>query len=154
MENKGKHSTKENLEHMVNETLPATVEDFKIIGTQVDSMVSNVASVVSTVSTSIVKINEVSSQVKLECKRLEHALDMLMVKAQTDIQIYEKSLPILEQQFKKCQERMDKLMDKSMEFISEDVNQENLNRQEAMMKLIEIANESINTLVAKLIPQY
>lgn len=142
------------LERLSNPNTQLTLQDYKNFGDQAERMVNQIAGVINNVSGSVVRIHEVTAQVKLECARMEHVLDTLMVKAQKDISIYEKSLPILEKQFDKCQERMDKLMDKSMDLITNDLSAESLNRQEAMMSLIEVANDSLNSLIAKLIPGY
>lgn len=90
----------------------------------------------------------------MQCAQLDHALDCLMLKAQRDLIIYEQSLPILDKQFSFCQSRLDKLMDKAMDFIGNDFSDATLARQEAMMTLIEVANTSLNLLIAKLIPSY
>ena len=50
------------------------------------------------------------------------------------------------------QNRMDRLMDRALDFISDDCSEESLSRQEAVMKLIEITNESLNKLIVKLLP--
>ena len=102
----------------------------------------------------MLQIKEISAQVELEQARINQAIDALMIKAQRDIHIYEKSLPVLDRQFERCQDRMDKLMDKTMELISNDLSDSSLQRQEAMMSLIEITNNSLNSLIGKLIPRY
>lgn len=142
------------LERISNLNRPATIEDYKEFGRQAENIVGKVTSTIDNISCSLVKIKEMSAQVELECARMEHALDILMLKAQRDVKIYEQSLPILDKQFENCQKRMDRLMDKAMDLITSDVSAESLNRQEAMMSLIEITNNSLNSLIAKLIPNY
>lgn len=142
------------LERLSNPDCPATIEDFKEFGRQAENIVGKVSSTIDNISTSMVRIKEISAQVELECARMEHALDVLMLKAQRDVKIYEQSLPILDKQFESCQNRMDRLMDKAMDIITSDVSAESLNRQEAMMSLIELTNNSLNSLIAKLIPTY
>lgn len=142
------------LERIERPGLPATIEDYKQLGECAERMLNKVSGVVDNITGTIVHIKEISAQVELETARMERAIDALMIKAQRDIQIYEKSLPILEKQFERCHDRMDKLMDKSMELISTDISDNSLQRQEAMMSLIEITNNSLNSLIAKLIPQY
>ena len=142
------------LERISNPNRPATIEDYKEFGRQAENIVGKVTSTIDNISCSLVKIKEMSAQVELECARMEHALDILMLKAQRDVKIYEQSLPILDKQFENCQKRMDRLMDKAMDLITSDVSAESLNRQEAMMSLIEITNNSLNSLIAKLIPNY
>lgn len=142
------------LERIENNNVPATIQDFQEIAKYADTMVERVSGVIGNVSSTILQIKEISAQVELEKKRMEHAINALMLKAQRDIQIYEKSLPILDKQFERCHDRMDKLMDKSMELITNDLSETSLQRQEAMLTLIEITNNSLNSLIGKLIPRY
>lgn len=142
------------LERIENNNVPATIQDFQEIAKYADTMVERVSGVIGNVSSTILQIKEISAQVELEKNRMEHAINALMLKAQRDIQIYEKSLPILDKQFERCHDRMDKLMDKSMELITNDVSETSLQRQEAMLTLIEITNNSLNSLIGKLIPRY
>lgn len=142
------------LERICNPDTPATIEDYKELGRQAENIVGKVTATIDNVSSSIVKIKELSAQVELECARMDHALDVLMLKAQRDVAIYQQSLPILDKQFESCQNRMDRLMDKAMDLITSDLSADSLNRQEAMMSLIEITNNSLNSLIAKLIPTY
>lgn len=146
--------SEKSLDKLSNPNRPATIDDYKEFADQTERVVNKVSLMVENITDSVVRINELSAQVKLECARMEHTLDVLMIKAQRDIKIYEESLPILDRQFEKCQNRMDKLMDKAMDLITSDLSAESLNRQEAMMSLIEITNNSLNTLIAKLIPSY
>lgn len=133
---------------------PATVDDFKQVAKYADNMVTSVSQTINNVALTVAQVKQISAQVEVEFARLDHALDCLMVKAQRDRYIYEKSLPILDKQFAACQTRMDKLMDKAMEFITDDLSEASIRKQEAMMNLIEIANGSLNALISKLIPQY
>ena len=142
------------LERICNPDTPATIEDYKELGRQAENIVGKVTATIDNVSSSIVKIKELSARVELECARMDHALDVLMLKAQRDVAIYQQSLPILDKQFESCQNRMDRLMDKAMDLITSDLSADSLNRQEAMMSLIEITNNSLNSLIAKLIPTY
>lgn len=142
------------LERISDPKLPATIEDFKELGACAERMVNQVSGVIDNITGTIINIKQISAEVELEQARMERAIDALMIKAQRDIQIYEKSLPILDKQFERCHDRMDKLMDRSMDLITNDLSPEALNRQEAMMSLIEITNNSLNSLIAKLIPKY
>ncbi|MDE6338242.1 MAG: hypothetical protein K2K97_00455 [Muribaculaceae bacterium] len=99
-------------------------------------------------------IANVCAQVKIETRRLEHALDCLMLKAQTDVQIYRESLPLLDKNFTAMHNRMDRLMDKAMDMLCEDVSEASLKRQEMAMSLIEMTNDSLNNLIAKLMPNH
>lgn len=142
------------LEKISNPNVPVTMHDFKEIGECAERMVTQVSGIVDNITSTVITIKEISAQVELETARMEKAIDALMIKAQRDIQIYEKSLPILDKQFERCHDRMDKLMDRSMDLITNDLSADSLNRQEAMMSLIEITNNSLNSLIAKLIPKY
>lgn len=142
----------ESLVQIENNNRPATIDDFKEIACYTDNMVGNITSTINNVAARATEIHAITANVRLQCAQLDHALDCLMLKAQRDLKIYEQSLPILDKQFAFCQSRLDKLMDKAMDFISDDFSDESLARQEAMMTLIEVANTSLNTLIAKLIP--
>lgn len=142
------------LEKINNPNTPVSIEDYKEIGRQAENIIGKVTSTIDNITSSVVKIREMSAQVEMECARMEHALDVLMLKAQRDVKIYEQSLPILDKQFESCQKRMDRLMDKAMDLITDDLSANSLNRQEAMMSLIELTNNSLNALISKLIPTY
>lgn len=142
------------LDRISNPNVPVSINDFKEIGACTERIVNQVSGIVDNVTSSIIHIKEISAQVELETARMEKALDALIIKAQRDIQIYEKSLPILDKQFERCHDRMDKLMDKSMDLITNDLSADSLSRQEAMMSLIEMTNNSLNSLISKLIPKY
>lgn len=142
------------LAQICNPNSPVTIHDFQEIGNCAERIVTQVSGLVNSVNSTMLQIKEISAQVELEQARINQAIDALMIKAQRDIHIYEKSLPVLDKQFERCQDRMDKLMDKTMELISNDLSESSLQRQEAMMSLIEITNNSLNSLIGKLIPRY
>lgn len=142
------------LAQICNPNSPVTIHDFQEIGNCAERIVTQVSGLVNSVNSTMLQIKEISAQVELEQARINQAIDALMIKAQRDIHIYEKSLPVLDKQFERCQDRMDKLMDKTMELISNDLSEGSLQRQEAMMSLIEITNNSLNSLIGKLIPRY
>ena len=146
-----------------NEALLKSLEDSDAIyGNEELLMVSEAAqNIVGVVSDTINNVAAVykdvailSAQVEVETKRLDHALDCLMVKVENNRQIYRDTLPLLEKNFSSMQDRMDRLMDRALDMLCEDVSDESLRRQEAVMGLIEMTNNSINSLVAKLMPQY
>ncbi|MBD5358804.1 MAG: hypothetical protein HDR88_17755 [Bacteroides sp.] len=131
-----------------------TIDEAVYLASCATDIVGKVADAIGNVSATFVQMKQLAASVEMEYARLDHALDCLMVKAQRDIRIYEQTLPILDKQFSACQARMDRLIDKAMEIMCEDVSQNSLNKQEAMMNLIELTNSSLNGLVAKLMPQY
>ena len=131
-----------------------TIQDFHALAHKADNIVNNVAGVINNVTSTIVELRQVSAQVELECAKLDQAIDALMIKAQRDIRIYEQSIPTLDKQFERLHDRMDKLMDKAMDLLTEDISEGAIARQESMMKLIEVTNGSLNSLIQKLIPSY
>ena len=146
-----------------NEALLKRLEDSDAIyGNEELLMVSeaaqNIVGVVSDTFNNVAAVYKdvaiLSAQVEVETKRLDHALDCLMVKVENNRQIYRDTLPLLEKNFSSMQDRMDRLMDRALDMLCEDVSDESLRRQEAVMGLIEMTNNSINSLVAKLMPQY
>ena len=127
-------------------------DDVRAIAQGAEHIVANVAGMINNLSTNSIQIMKLRSEIEKDYAKLDHELDVLMVKCKTDERIYEMSLPVLDKQFTACQNRLDKLTDKVMELITEDVSEENRARQEAFMSLIEVTNNSMNSLIAKLIP--
>lgn len=140
------------LERIEDRNAPITVQDVTVIAEHADNMVNNISSVVNNIASSVVELKRISADVELQCAQLNHAIDCLMIKVQRDIRIYEQSLPILEKQFSTCQARLDRLIDKAMDMVCEDLSEDSITRQEFVMKMIEVANSSLNSLIAKLIP--
>ena len=128
--------------------------DTLVLAEAAQNIVRDVTNAINNVAATISEISRISAQVEMETKRLDHALDCLMVKAQRDITMYRDTLPLLEKNFTDMQGRMDRLMDRAMDMICEDVSDSSLARQEMAMKMIEITNNSINNLIAKLLPDY
>lgn len=131
-----------------------TPQEFSAIVHRADNIVNNVAGVINNVTSTIVELRQISAQVEMECAMLDQAIDAIMIKAQRDLRIYEQSIPTLDKQFERLHDRMDKLMDKAMDLLTEDVSETALMRQESIMKLIEVTNGSLNSLIQKLIPNY
>ena len=141
----------------------SSIEDYEVVPAEGDTLVladaaqnivNNVTNAINNVAATMSEISRISAHVEMETKRLDHALDCLMVKAQRDITIYRDTLPLLEKNFTDMQARMDRLMDRTMDMICEDVSESSLARQEMAMRMIEMTNNSINTLVAKLLPNH
>ena len=128
--------------------------DTLVLAEAAQNIVRDVTNAINNVAATISEISRISAQVEMETKRLDHALDCLRVKAQRDITMYRDTLPLLEKNFTDMQGRMDRLMDRAMDMICEDVSDSSLARQEMAMKMIEITNNSINNLIAKLLPDY
>ncbi|MCH5346647.1 MAG: hypothetical protein J1E63_06020 [Muribaculaceae bacterium] len=137
-----------------NSDASLTVQEFSAIVHRADNIVNNVAGIVNNVTSTVVELRQVSAQVELECAKLDQAIDALMIKAQRDIRIYEQSIPTLDKQFERLHDRMDKLMDKAMDLLTEDVSENGIAKQEAIMRLVEVTNDSLNSLIQKLIPNY
>ena len=141
----------------------SSIEDYEVVPAEGDTLVlaeaaqnivNNVTNAINNVAATMSEISRISAHVEMETKRLDHALDCLMVKVQRDITIYRDTLPLLEKNFTDMQARMDRLMDRTMDMICEDVSESSLARQEMAMRMIEMTNNSINNLVAKLLPNH
>ena len=141
----------------------SSIEDYEVVPAEGDTLVlaeaaqnivDNVTNAINNVAATMSEISRISAHVEMETKRLDHALDCLMVKAQRDITIYRDTLPLLEKNFTDMQARMDRLMDRTMDMICEDVSESSLARQEMAMRMIEMTNNSIDNLVAKLLPNH
>lgn len=128
--------------------------DLVIISDAAQNIVSQVTDTISDLSRTYKDIALISAQVEIETKRIDQALDCLMVKAKHDLQIYKDTLPLLEKNFASMHSRMDKLMDRALDMLCEDVSDASLSRQESVMKLIEITNNALNNLVEKLLPRH
>ena len=135
------------------EVLPAE-DDTLVLAEAAQNIVNNVTSAINNVAATMSEITRMTAHVELETRRLDHALDCLMIKSQRDITIYRDTLPLLEKNFAVMQARMDRLMDRAMDMICEDVSDTSLARQEMAMRMIEMTNNSINNLVAKLLPNH
>ena len=135
------------------EVLPSE-SDTLVLAEVAQNIVNNVNSAICNVAATMSEISRISAHVELETKRLDHALDCLMIKSRHDITIYRDTLPLLEKNFADMQARMDRLMDRAMDMICEDVSDTSLVRQEMAMRMIEMTNNSINNLVAKLLPNH
>lgn len=128
--------------------------DLMVISQAANNIVGNVTNCVNNLAASYSQIMALSAQVEMETNRLEYALDCLKLKVQTNLKIYEDTLPLLEKNFSSMQDRMDRLVDRAMDILTEDTSADALNRQMAIMQLIEMTNNSINSLVSRLMPNY
>ncbi len=128
--------------------------DVKTICDATEGIVENISNTITNVSATMRDISLAKAQVELETQRLEHAFDSMLLKAQKDITLYRESLPILEKNFSSIQARMDRLMDRAMDMICEDVSDISLTKQEMIMNFIEKTNDSLNNLISKLIPTH
>lgn len=117
-----------------------------------DNIVNSITSCINNVANTSRDIAMISAQIEVENIRLNHTLDCFIEKAKKDLQIYRDTLPLLDKNFSSMQARMDRLMDRAMDLISDDVSDESLARQQAIMNLIELTNDSINKLTLKLLP--
>lgn len=131
-----------------------TIDDVHILAQRCENVMNHVAGTVENVAVTIRQIREISAQVELATAQMEKEIDALMIKCQRDIRLYEQSLPLLDKQFEAQQNRMDRLMDQAVNMMTGDFTDESIARQEAMLKLIELTNDGLNRLMAKLIPQY
>ncbi len=128
--------------------------DVKTICDATEGIVASISNTINNVSASLRDINLAKAQVELETQRLEHAFDCMMLNAQKDITIYRESLPLLEKNFSSIQSRMDRLMDRAMDMMCEDISEISLTKQEMIMNFIEKTNDSLNNLISKLIPSH
>lgn len=142
------------LERIEDPNTPMTVDDVKALAARADNIFNNVANVVNSVTSTSRDIEMLRANVELETQRLDHQLDAMLAKLHTNHQMYKDTLPIIDRQFNSIQTRMDKLVDRAMEVMLEDVSDESLKKQENMMQLIETTNESLNRLISKLLPSY
>ena len=128
--------------------------DYKVLADTANAIVSNISNCIGNMSNTYRDVSMLAAQTEVEIKRLDCALECYMRKAQNNLQIYRDTVPLLEKNFESMQSRMDRLMDRALDMLCEDVSEESLRRQEAVMNMIEMTNNSINSLVSKLLPSY
>lgn len=116
----------------VNETL-----------TILDSMITNT-------TTGIANIVQITSSVKIAMQSLENEMEQFRINAQKDAYLYEKSLPMWEQQLNRIQDRIDKVMDRVLSSESSDFSETAIQRQNMLMDVLTEVNDSFNTMVMKL----
>lgn len=137
-----------------DQNIPLQKSDMMAICNATECIVANISDTINNVAATMRDISVIKARVDLETKQLEHAFDCMMLKAKKDVTIYRDTLPLLEKNFSSMQDRMDRLMDRAMDLICEDVSDLSLNRQEMIMNLIEITNNTINSLISKLLPTH
>lgn len=133
---------------------PLQASDMMAICNATEGIVANISATINNVSATMRDISMIKARVDIETKQIEHAFNSLMVKAQKDITMYRDSLPLLEKNFSSMQARMDRLMDKAMDLICEDVSDLSLSKQEMIMNLLEMTNNTLNSLISKLLPTH
>lgn len=129
-----------------------TVQDVKELSERAETIVENIANVARDVTGTVRDLAMITANVKIQCAQLEHDFDCLLLKAQKDLKVYEMSLPTLNEQLTRCQNRLDKVIDRAMDMALDDLSEQSLARQECVMSLVEITNSSLNSLIAKLMP--
>lgn len=110
---------------------------------QLDSLITNTTS-------GIANIVQITGNVKIAMQSLENEMEKFRINAQKDAYLYEKSLPMWEQQLNRIQDRIDKAMDRVLSVDPSDFSEASIQRQNMFMDALIEVNNSFNTMVMKL----
>lgn len=130
---------------------PSRLQSATELAQYADSIVSRVSCAIENISISATQLAQLNASVKLECQRMDHAFNELMLKAQKDLALYEMTIPVLDKNLDRCQNRMDDLMFKTMDMINGDLSEASLRKQELAMNMVETVNEQLMALISKLL---
>lgn len=110
---------------------------------QLDSLITNTTS-------GIANIVQITGNVKIAMQSLENEMEKFRINAQKDAYLYERSLPMWEQQLNRIQDRIDKAMDRVLSVDPSDFSEASIQRQNMFMDALIEVNNSFNTMVMKL----
>lgn len=105
---------------------------------------------ITTTTTGIANIVQITGNVKIAMQSLENEMEQFRINAQKDAYLYEKSLPMWEQQLNRIQDRIDKVMDRVLSAESSDFSETAIQRQNMLMDVLTEVNGSFNAMVMKL----
>ena len=105
---------------------------------------------ITTTTTGIANIVQITGNVKIAMQSLENEMEQFRINAQKDAYLYEKSLPMWEQQLNRIQDRIDKVMDRVLSSESSDFSETAIQRQNMLMDVLTEVNGSFNAMVMKL----
>lgn len=125
---------------------PSALEKIETVNStlvELDSLITNTTS-------GIANIVQIAGEVKIAVQSLENEMEKFRINAQKDAYLYEKSLPMWEQQLNRIQDRIDKAMDRILSFDPSDFSEAAIQRQNMFMDVLTEVNDSFNAMVMKL----
>lgn len=118
---------------------------------QVADSLRSLENMACTVTTNIRDIVSIRANVEIQLKQLDTQLNLAMLNAKKDAQLYEMSLPMWERQLDQIQHRLDVVMDKVLSMADESFSEGTLKKQSLMMDLLTTSSTQFNQIVAKLL---
>ena len=100
---------------------------------------------------SVSRIHELSTNLALETRRLEHQLDAFIFKTQSDIVKFEILVPVVEKQLQNLSDRIDKLIDKLMDEDLSNTDEGILEKHNLILQLLMQENETFNNAMMKML---
>ena len=100
---------------------------------------------------SVSRIHELSTNLALETRRLEHQLDAFIFKTQSDIVKFEILVPVVEKQLQNLSDRIDKLIDKLMDEDLSNTDDGILEKHNLILQLLMQENETFNNAMMKML---
>lgn len=142
------------LEKIENTNLPISMAEINEFTDKSERIIVKISDTINSVSSTLRDIELIRAQSEVELKKLDLQFDAILARLQNNHQMYRDTLPLIDKQFTSLQARMDKLVDRALDIITEDLSEDALAKQENIMKIIENTNESLNNLIGKLLPSY
>lgn len=115
----------------------------------VNNTLATLNSMITNTTSGIATIVQATGDVRVAMQSLENEMEQFRINAQKDAYLYEKSLPMWEQQLNRIQDRIDKAMDHLLSFDS-DFSESAIQRQNMVMDVLTEVNNSFNAMVMKL----
>ena len=135
-----------------NDLILSENSDLSVALAKVDAVNNTLAtlnSMITNTTSGIATIVQATGDVRVAMQSLENEMEQFRINAQKDAYLYEKSLPMWEQQLNRIQDRIDKAMDHLLSFDS-DFSESAIQRQNMVMDVLTEVNNSFNAMVMKL----
>lgn len=142
------------LEKIENTDLPISMAEINEFTDKSERIIGKISDTINSVSSTLKDIELIRAQSEVEFRKLNLQFDAILARLHNNHQMYKDTLPLIDKQFTSLQARMDKLVDRALDIITEDLSDDALAKQENIMKIIENTNESLNKLIGKLLPSY